>query len=110
MASSSGGGCKTELVTVEIRLEGEEPVTISVSRDLSEPGPDVVDDRPYSFEWTGRHDGGELVVDHGSGHLPNLVQALGEAKARAEDVLRPLAERERSALPMSAAKRVKPNE
>jgi hypothetical protein len=64
---------------VTITLSGAP--TIAVSRDPSSAAPEAIDATPFSFQWTGRHDGGPLPQPPDSGHYALALSALAEAKA-----------------------------
>lgn len=96
VARSEGRGVRTlsidhtpihnmcELVQVRIDLGGGVAHEISIRRSLTEPAAESVDDRPSSFAWTGRHDGGPLTVIPSPGHYPHLVVAIAEARDQLE--------------------------
>ena len=64
---------------VTITLSGAP--TIAVSREPSSTAPEAIDATPFSFQWTGRHDGGPLPQPPDSGHYALALSALAEAKA-----------------------------
>lgn len=76
------------LVWLTVTSPLDAPKQISISRDTSVAAPsEPVDDTPYSYEYTARHDGGTLPplrVDNMYGHL---VDALREAKASTDAYL-----------------------
>lgn len=78
-------------IVVTCRLSG--PVygdqIVSVGADLSKPAPpEVRDDAsgPFSFEYTGRHDGGELLPTSDN-YYAHMVAALRDAKAKSDLIL-----------------------
>lgn len=51
-------------------------------RDISVPAPpEEIDDTPYSYAYTGRHDGGPLEPSKPSNHYGHLLSSLIEMKA-----------------------------
>lgn len=51
-------------------------------RDASTPAPpEEIDDTPYSYAYTGRHDGGPLVPAEPSDYYGHLLSSLVEMKA-----------------------------
>lgn len=64
------------------------PKVVTVARDLgTKPAAEEVDTSAYSFEYTGKHDHGDLlpIADNVYGHL---VDALKEAKATVDAALK----------------------
>lgn len=89
MAASDSS--KDASVVISCRLTG--PVygdqRVAVSVDLSKPAPpEVRDDAsgPFSFEYTGRHDGGELPPTSDNFYA-HMVAALRDAKAQSDVIL-----------------------
>lgn len=89
MAASESS--KDAPIIISCRLTG--PVygdqTVNVSVDVSKAAPpEVRDDAsgPYSFEYTGRHDGGELPPTSDNFYA-HLVAALRDAKAQSDVIL-----------------------
>ncbi len=67
-----------ELVRVQFSFSATSPATVvSVSRDISGTAPEeVVDDTPFSFAYTGRHDNGELPTSTVSSPFSHLLAAV----------------------------------
>jgi hypothetical protein len=88
MASS---GAPTTLVSMTVSGPGIPAFAAQVARDLTaEPPTEAIDDAPYSFGYTGKHDGGLLPparVDNVYGHV---LAALLDAKAQTDVFLRGL--------------------
>jgi hypothetical protein len=89
----------TPLVTITIT--GAPPIV--AFRDPSSAAPEAVDDSPYSFQWTGRHDGGALPAPPERGHYALSLSALAEAKSAMDAHFAAAAEREREAAAAAAA-------
>ena len=86
---------------VKITITGA-PV-ISISRDPTSTAPEPIDNAPYSFAWTGRHDGAALPQPPEGGHYALALSALAEAKAAMDAHFAAVAERERDAASASTA-------
>jgi hypothetical protein len=79
---------------------------LTAVRDCATPAPpEDIDDTPYSFAFTGRHDGGALPPQRTDGPYGHLVGALLEVKAGAEALMVAALAREGGAAPAPAAKR-----
>lgn len=80
----------SQLISVEISGPGgSHDRTITVSRDLSKPAPtEKLDDSPYSFEYTGKHDHGALPPQGEGTSYGHLLDAILEAKAVSDAHLR----------------------
>jgi hypothetical protein len=84
--------------------------TLAITADVSKPSPPEVTDGAsgiYSFEYTGRHDGGDLppVSDNYYNHL---VAALREAKVKTDALIVEAQAKEKGGAP--ASKRAKSEE
>ena len=89
------------MALVKITITGAP--AISISRDPSSTAPEPVDNAPYSFAWTGRHDGGALPQPPEGGHYALALSALAEAKAAMDAHFTAAADRERETAAAAAA-------
>ncbi len=78
---------------------------ISVSRAPESTAQEPTDLAPFSFLYTGRHDGGELPPLKEGSHYALLLDALAEGRAQLEAQLAVLAQADSSASAGSAAKK-----
>jgi len=83
----------SQIVGYEIVGPSSAPVARAVSRDLGAPAPaEAVDDTPYSYAFTGRHDGGALPPN-ASNMYGHVLSAVIELKAAFEvDMVKLIAE------------------
>ena len=78
----------TVLVSLELRVSGGPPELCVEARDVSRPAhPENVDDAPFSFGFTGRHDGGVLppVRDGFYAHVLDACSAMKVEASRRLD-------------------------
>ena len=81
---------ETTLVTVSLPATASTlAVTTSISRAPSARAAEPLDAAPFSFLFTGRHDGGALPLPTDAGHYALLLDAVADAKARVEAALAP---------------------
>jgi hypothetical protein len=86
---------------VTITIDGAP--AIAACRDSQSLYSEAVDDAPFSFAWTARHDGGPLPPPPAAGHYALALSALAEAKAAMDAHFAAVAEREREAAAVAAA-------
>jgi hypothetical protein len=55
---------------------------LSITREPGAVCPEPLDATPFSFQWTARHDSGELPPVPSTGHYALAVSSLQEAKSR----------------------------
>lgn len=80
--AASGAPTSNVLITVDITSPLADHKHIEVDRDLTAPPPpELVDDTPYSYEYTGKHDSGPLPPIRTDNMYGHLLDALKEAKA-----------------------------
>lgn len=86
MSSADAAACTsaarlTTLVSVDVRVAGCAAEFLVEARDTANPAPiEAVDDAPFSYGFTGRHDGGALPPTRG-GYYAHLLDAVAAAKA-----------------------------
>ena len=86
MSSADAGACTsaaclTTLVSVDVRVADCAAELLVEVRDTATPAPiEAVDDAPFSYGFTGRHDGGSLPPTRG-GYYAHLLDAVAAAKA-----------------------------
>lgn len=81
----------TALVTCTIRAPGVEAVTVTIARDVTSPAlAEAVDDTSYSFAYTGKHDGGQLLPSRTDSLYGHVVDALIEAKSKIDGEMQKL--------------------
>jgi hypothetical protein len=79
-----------ELVSVSISISGEPEKRLSYERDLIQPGkPELIDASPYSHEYTGKHDHGDLPPPKQHLHYSNLLDAVLTAKKESDEFIKP---------------------
>ena len=80
-----------KLASFEIYPQGQPAVAASVSRDLSVPSPaEPVDDTPFSFAYTGKHDNGTLPPLSGENSYGHVLSAVATLKEQFEVSMRQL--------------------
>lgn len=80
----------TPFVELTISASTTTPVlTASISRAAGARAAEPTDASPYSFLFTGRHDGGALAAPADGSHYALLLDAIAEAKACADAALAP---------------------
>jgi len=89
MSAAAPAASPAPLVTLTIvpRGGGAPLLSASVSRAPAARAAEPVDAAPFSFAFTGRHDGGALPAPADCGHYALLLDALGEAKVAADAAL-----------------------
>lgn len=78
-------------ISVTIASPGAEPVHVAVRRDLSAPSPaEAVYDTPFSYAYTGRHDGGALSAGRTDNMYGHVLDALLECKLEVDSHMKRL--------------------
>lgn len=75
------------LVTLEIEIGGASLAKSTVSRPKGASAVEVIDDSPFAFGFTGRHDRGMMPEISSTSHYALLLEAVAEAKAIADTAL-----------------------
>ena len=75
------------LVTLEIEIGGASLAKTTVSRSTDASAVEVIDDSPFAFGYTGRHDRGMMPKISSTGHYALLLEAVADAKAIADTAL-----------------------
>lgn len=86
-SSSVSVGSVDPHVSLEIIIGGARLASASVSRASGGSAPEFVDGSPFSFSFTGRHDGGMLSDTPSTGHYALLLECVAEAKGIADQAL-----------------------
>jgi hypothetical protein len=96
MAAEDGPRGRTALVMVDVVAPSLPPTRISQDRDLDAPAPDeVVNAEPFSYGYTGTHDGGALPQPRG-GYYAHLLDAVLASKQQLDGVMQALAAGEKA--------------
>ena len=78
-------------MSIEFKLEGREPMSLSVEPSVASYDPNTVSPEAAasntSFDYSGRHDHGQLPRLNASGPYLSVVRALYEAKAKTDVLL-----------------------
>lgn len=77
------------LAQLRVSANGIACLSLNASRDLgSQATTEAVDDQPYSFAYTGKHDGGQLPPNNVANSYGHVLSAVQELKDRFEAEMR----------------------
>jgi hypothetical protein len=94
---------RTTLVSIDLAAPSLPPTRLRQGRDLVAPAPgEVVNAEPFSYGYTGTHDGGALPPPRG-GYYAHLLGALLASKQQFDGVMLPLVAAEKATAGSAAA-------
>lgn len=89
--STSVTSTNVPIVRVSIYHEGTEVSNILIEKNLqTSPPVEIIDDTPYSYNYTGRHDGGPLPPIPTHNIYGHIVEAIKEAKLSVDQEIQKL--------------------
>ena len=81
LPSSSSSSTSTPVIHVSIQQDNKEVANVQIHKNLLLPSPiEIIDDTPYSYHYTGRHDGGILPPIPTHNIYGHILEAIKEAK------------------------------